>query len=472
MKIVFVYPEIGTRCYHEPHLGLCIMAALLREKGHQAVLFRPLRYAEKTFLRFIEEHRPGLVAFSSTTHQYPYVRMYLRILKEHYRVPTVIGGIHATMASEEVIAEPHVDIVCRGEGEMPLIALARAMSTGEDFSRIEGLWTKAASGEVIKNDVAPLIQDLDALPLPDRDFFQMESLLRVNGRKMAVLAGRGCPFSCSYCSNAAYLRLYQGKGRYVRKRTVGSVIEELGMLKKRYTVKVFNFQDEVFVLDKAWLKEFAESYRRDIAVGFQCLARPEQIDRETAGLLKEAGCLSVSLGIETGNEELRRGVLNRMTTNAQIVEAFALLKEAGIDRFSFNMLGVPGETVETMEESLAFARRLEPDWLGVQLYHPYPGTRLGEICKEKGLVKTKRFNPTYGSDESMLELSSISSRNLTEGYRRFEDYANALYIRHKYPVLYPFFWLVKPLLRTRLRGWMIELGYRMIHDRGLFRRRY
>jgi radical SAM superfamily enzyme YgiQ (UPF0313 family) len=396
--------------------------------------------------------------------------MYLRLLKEHHAVPTLVGGVHATMASEAVIGNPHVDIVCRGEGEIPMLRLVEAMSAGSDISRIESMWVKKGPGEIVRNEIAPLIQNLDDLPFPDREFFPMESILKENGYAMVVLAGRGCPFSCAYCSNSAYLKLYRGKGRYVRRRSVGNVIEELKMLRERYRIGMVGFQDEIFTMDKKWLKEFCEAYRRKIGIGFSCCARPENIDCETAAILKGGGCLSVSIGVETGDEVLRRTVLNRSTSNGEIVTAFRLLREAGIKRMSFNMIGVPGETLHTIEQSLSFARGLEPDWVGLTLYHPYPGTQLAELCERKGYVKKRAFNPSYGSEESMLTLPTISSRELTRGYRRFEDYAFGLYVRDKYPALYPLYLLVKPLLKTPMRKFLIELAYRVIHNRGVFRR--
>ena len=472
MKILFVYPEIGTRSYLEPHLGLCTIAAVLRARGHQSLLLRPMRFSPKKFIREVDFHRPDMVAFSSTTHQYPYVQRYLDLLKGNRHIPTIIGGVHATMASEEVIAEPNVDMVCRGEGEMPMLRVAEAMAAGEDTSRIKSIWAKTREGEIIRNEIGPLVEDLDELPFPDREFFGIEAILRKNGYKMAVLAGRGCPYSCSYCSNRAYGELYGKNSHYVRKRSVGNVIEELRMLKGRYHIKIVAFQDEVFVLDRQWLREFSERYRREIALGFQCLARPEQIDNETVSLLKDAGCLSVSLGVETGNEDMRQRILNRMTSNEQILNAFRLLKESGIDRLSFNMIGIPGETAATIEESIAFARRLDPDWIGLTLYHPYPGTPLAEHCYEKGYVIKEEFNPSYGADESMLALPSISAKELTQGYRKFENYAFALYVKNKYPLLYPLYVAIRPILKSPLRRRLIELSYRLIHERGLFRKSY
>ena len=328
-------------------------------------------------------------------------------------------------------------LICRGEGEGPLLALADALADGRSYSDIPGLWVKqgGASGEpeVIKNKVAPL-NDLDELPHWDRELFIQSglaieefSLSHIGG--MPISTGRGCPFQCSFCNNSSLFRLYResrrGNNRYVRKRSVRDVIDECKDLIDRYQVNGFEFWDEMFALRGPWIEEFCNLYKQEVAKPFGCALRVEAADFKTLKALKEAGCRAAFFGVETGNEEYRKKHLNRNMENRVIEAAFENAKKLGIQRFAWVMFGLPDETPALIEETLEFIRKIEPDIVGWSVFDPLPGTALADYCEEKGYLSSNRhIRPYQGAphyEVRLLDQPSLTPDQLAYFCDRFRE---------------------------------------------------
>ena len=378
---------------------------------------------------------------------------------------TIFGGVHPTLAPEEVLRQPSVDIVCRGEGEYPMLFLAELLDAGREIRGIPSMGIKQKSGEIEMNAIGPLIDDLDSLPHPDRELFNISEVIRHNGYRFEILSGRGCPFSCTYCCNHA-LRRISGAGRkFVRKRSVDNLLEEIRELKSRYRMDSILFHDETFTLDRRWCFEFCERYGREYHIPFHCLARVETIDDELAGALKQAGCHAISLGVESGSERIRRDILKKNISDAQILDAFHILRSHGIKRFSFNMIGLPEETPEEIEKTIQLNRVIDPDWMGVIVFTPYPGTELHTLCRERGYLLSQEFQPNYLTEKGFsLNLPTITRRELVQKYRKFQSMAYGKYVKENYPWLNPLFKIfAKPLLRSPLHDIISRLGYRLLY---------
>ncbi len=177
MKILIVWPDIDSNARYEVPIGICLISAILKKAGHETLLFKPEVFSETTFLTKVDEFNPNLVGFSVTTHQYKYARDYATALKRYKNIPTVFGGFHPTLAPESVIVDPATDIVCRGEGEFAMLELIEAIEKQKDYRKIPNLWVKKQNGEIIKNQLRPLIENLDSLPFPDREFINQEKIL-------------------------------------------------------------------------------------------------------------------------------------------------------------------------------------------------------------------------------------------------------------------------------------------------------
>lgn len=424
MRICFVYPDIGgvehygTRKYYH---GIGYISSMLKGAGHETTLVYVQSELDRAhFLAGLEAARPDVVAFSSTTHQHPFIEQWTAWIKEaHPDWVTVSGGTHPTLVPEEVIAWPHLDFLCVGEGEYPMQELADRLEHGGDPTTIPNLWARRDE-EIVRNPLRPLIADLDLLPFADRELFDFDEILRTNGGWVDMMAGRGCPYQCSYCCNPGLQQRFKGLGKYVRFRSVPNILAEIRSLTRRYPVRVLNFQDDVFTLDREWVLEFCYAYVQEFTIPFWINTRVERIsDEELVAALASAGCRGVRIGIESGNEQLRAEILKRRMTNDQIRAAFRLLRKYGLETYTCNMIGIPGETPEMMAETVALNRELEPTDLQFSVFYPYPMTELYRLSLDRGYLEEGAHLVSYYGRESILRLPTMTKEDLARGYEEF-----------------------------------------------------
>jgi anaerobic magnesium-protoporphyrin IX monomethyl ester cyclase len=441
VRVCFVYPDIGgvehygaRKFYH----GLGYLSSVLKRAGHQtALIYLDHEPTEDAFMAQLAAIEPQLVAFSCTTHQHPYAERCAGWIK-HSRsgMVTLVGGAHATLVPDQLLASSHFDLVCVGEGEYPVLDLAMAMQAGEDFASIPNLWLRR-NGEAIRNPLRPLIADLDGIPFADRELFDFEQILAANDGWVDLMAGRGCPYSCTYCSNPGLRERFKGLGKYVRFRSVDNVLAEIRSLAKRYAVKTLNFQDDVFTLDRNWVLQFAQKYGEEFAVPFWINSRVERInDEEMVTALARAGCRGVRIGLESGNEELRASVLKRRMSNDEIRQAFALARKYGLDVYTCNMLGIPGETAEMIEETIALNRELQPAGMQFSVFYPYPMTELHDLCVREGYLEQGEKLDSYYERKSILQLPTLSDEELELEYDRFQQLKIELQMKRSNPMKY------------------------------------
>jgi len=378
----------------EAWFGIAYLSAVLKQAGHETdlLLYPPMDlymripffqdHIEKRLMAQAEAFRPDLIAFSTTTYAYKMVKKMAARLKKTFGVPHVAGGIHATALPEHLLKTADFDFVCLGEGEGALLDLVERMATGGDTLHIESLYAKNGD-TVVANPVRSLIQDLDSLPFPDYEIFAPYGVITGD---YAISTSRGCPYSCTYCCNHFYKGLYKGKGRYVRRRSVDNVLEELRTNRKRFGFERVYFWDDVFCRDLEWLEEFSTKYRKTIGLPFHCLSRPETLTEDTVRLIRAAGCSHVNMGIESGNEHIRKQVLNRHMSDEQILRAAALVKSHGIKLNVFNMFGIPEEGPGEMWDTVRINERISPDGTFGFLLEPFPGTRILEHAKQRRMV--------------------------------------------------------------------------------------
>ena len=230
---------------------------MLKAAGYETrLLYLQRELSSQEFVDEVDAAKPDVVAFSSTTHQYPYIESYARSLKdERPRLVLVVGGTHPTLVPDEVSACLAFDAVCVGEGEYPLRDLVERLQQGRDYADVQNLWVRRGD-QVIRNPMRPLIANLDELPYVDRDLFDYEQMLAENHGWVDIMSGRGCPYNCSYCCNPGLKKRYRGLGHYVRFRSVAHIMGELRQLRDRYSgpsaVKTVNLQDDTFTLDRDW----------------------------------------------------------------------------------------------------------------------------------------------------------------------------------------------------------------------------
>lgn len=411
MKVLFIYPDIAlySRRYQQ---GVGYLSAVLKKAGHTTSLLHLEKdVSSKWLLAQVERFAPDLVGISIITHQFAYARKYAGWIKTAFPgIPIICGGVHPTLWPQEVISESGIDIICLGEGEGPLLELVTRLEARIDFQDVPGLWVKQG-GEIIRNPRPPLLQDLDQLPFPDREVFDFPRILRRWSGVADVISGRGCPYNCTYCCSPSLRKLSSGLGKFIRRRSVARVIQEIHELASRYPVKKINFDDDTFALDLNWIQEFRKYYPREIGLPFTCNARVEPLNRDMLSELKEAGCDTLYIGVESGSERLRREVLHRNMTNEHIATVFATAHKMGLKTFAYNMIGFPFETPELAEETVALNRKINPTKIQISTLYPYPGTELYRLCQEHGFL-TPESKDSYFSEGSVLRLPSFSNEQI------------------------------------------------------------
>ena len=402
MKIAFVYTG-------EEYLGIEYLSAVLKEHGHQTqLIYDPCLFNDYYFSnyflsrlfsfqkRVIDEAvktDTNLVAFSINTPEYRWACRIAASIKKRRDVPIVFGGHHVTCIPEEVIKNSFIDFAIRGEGEYALLELVKHLEGKMAKKEIKNLYYKD-NGQIYNNQLRPLIEDLDSLPFPDKELFysRMKYLLK----NYTVMTSRGCPYSCSYCHNSYLKELYHGNGPYVRRRSVRSVIAELKERKKLYKMERIIFQDEIFILDYKWLKEFSVQYKKEIDLPYSCYVYPDMLNAKIITLLCNSGCVSVHMGIENIDEKVRRELLHRFIPQAQIVHALTLLKRNHIHCKGFFLIGLPGQSENDLIELARFCSKYRFGTPLVFWLQNFPKTAIAEMVKKRESKNSANNFKKYG----------------------------------------------------------------------------
>jgi len=389
MKILFIYPNRG----HQEALstGLSYISGWLKQNSnnHNIKLF-DFTWNENIYdcYKLIKQFQPNIIGITLSSMDFEFCKKLIFDIRKISKSKIVLGGIHPTVAPEESIA--FADIICIGEGEGAFGELVDKLEKNEDITDIKNLWIKNRD-KVVKNELRDLIQDLDSLYC-DRNLFDIWKYVKARNYTMDVYAGRGCPYNCFYCINYILNKAYNGKGKIIRLRSPENIINEIKDLKKKFSLKQITFPDDTFTYNKKWLIEFCNLYKKEIKLPFVCNARVENLDEEVIKNLKQANCYALKIGIESGSTKIRKEILNRFMSNAQIINAFQLCKKYNIKTLSFNMVGIPTETKRDMLKTIQINRYCQPTEISVTIWIPFPGTHLFNEVLEKGWLTDKKVS--------------------------------------------------------------------------------
>ena len=385
--------------------GIRYLSAVLRRNGfrpHQVYFKRwvnnriqpPTPREQDLLAGLVRDIHPLVVGLGFGT---PYLGIAAKLtdrLRQVAPIPILWGGIHATICPEDAIE--HADIVCVGEGEQPLLDLCRALCHGRDVSAISNLWVRRGK-EIIRNDIRPLLDNLDELPFPD--YLQPDTWFIEDNRLRAMdpiretaeyrlYPSRGCPYQCAYCYNSTMRQLFQGKGRYYRIRSAGNVIRELESARRLLPrIRRVKFDGDVFAFPKPWLREFAQAYRERIGIPFEILTYPGELDEEDFQLLRQAGLQKIQVGVQSGSDAEVAGAYDRHSTGQDVRNTVAMAQRQGIevvfDLIFDNPLATREDKHAMIEWLLAVPRPFR-----VYLYSltVFPKTRLAADLMERGLI--------------------------------------------------------------------------------------
>ncbi|MFH1085255.1 MAG: radical SAM protein [Chloroflexota bacterium] len=386
MRIALVSPKWHALANSYPPLGLGYLAAVLEQDGHTVAIF-DLGLDPKTLLEQDMERvaafRPDLVGLTAMTNNYFSAEQAMSLVKARIGCPVVVGGPHATVFTEGLLANPHIDYVIYGEGEETMRALVRALAaegprpSDATLGAIAGLCFRRAEAttgteRAVRNPPRPLLRDLDALPFPARHLFELKryTLAAPEGAPMVtMLSSRGCPYHCSYCFKGIV-------GRTYRQRSPESVLSEIRHLMVAYGYRNFYFIDDLFALDRRRLRAItARLIEERLDIRWQCLARVDRVTPELLEMMYRSGCRELHYGIESGNARILKN-LGKGITLEQVRQAIQWTADAGILAKGYFMLGLPHDTEETMQQTIQLASELPLDQAMFSLTTPFPGTRL------------------------------------------------------------------------------------------------
>ncbi|MFA6091736.1 MAG: radical SAM protein [Elusimicrobiota bacterium] len=362
-----------------PFQSTARLSAYLKSKGHAV---RLIIGDEKKVAAAAREIKPDIIAFSVLTPYRNHMLSCVSALKKAGVRSLLIAGGYDITFLPEILEHSGLDAVCRGEGEEPLAELCDRLAAGKDYSDIPNLWVKK-DGRIIKNPMRIWASDLDALPFDDRDLYlDYDDYFKIIPFTQ-VLAGRGCPYLCSYCFNHGYRKIYEAEGStgYCKLRSVENVIAELRILKEKYGARYIFFNDSTLAYNKRWFLQFLEAYRKEIKLPLSVNAVVREIDDDIARALKECGyCALVRLALETGNEEYRLKVLKKNITNQQMLEGTGFLRKHGVRYSMAMMFGLPGETVDLAWETIELAAKMsaKDSVHAVNIFKPFPGLDITE----------------------------------------------------------------------------------------------
>lgn len=383
MKIVFLQDN-GIN----ESLALTEVSGLLRSRGHECELFirrNESRFAGR-FRKTLAAARPGMfVVPMDIWGEHTALALAAEARMAAPDAPVVFCGTYP-MLFPEVVERPEVDTVVMGEAEFPLLEMADRIEAGRDWDDIPNVVVRRG-GEVRSNPMRPLLEDLSALPPPDRALYYKYKYIRMMGAKRFT-SGRGCPNACSFCYNARFRESFKGQHGYVRRKRVERVIEEIEAVRRMSVLTSVHFSDDLFTHDHEWVARFCAAFREAFGGGlpFTCNTAVHDVTPELLAGMRAAGCTGIAIGVETGNETLRRERLNKPYKDEQIVEVARWIKREGMFLTTFNMLALPYETLDNAFETVSFNRRLRADNVRVTFLVPVPRTRLVDDAVKDGLL--------------------------------------------------------------------------------------
>jgi len=364
---------------------------------------------------------PDMVVIECSTPSIKYDLLTAKSLKERMGgVFTVLVGSHPTFFHREIMKEnPTVDAICRGEFDLTIRDLAVSLSNGDKLDKVKGI-TYRDGQRIQENEKRPLIKNLDELPFPARHIVKCGHYRQgtfTGKRCTTIVSSRGCPHRCTYCLWPRTLY-----GNRFRARSAENVVAEIEQLVEDLHIDEIYFDDDSLALNRARILRICQLInQKNIKVKWIPQCRVDSMDEEVISAMKRAGCHYIRFGVESGSQKIL-DAMKKGTTLAQIKRAFDLCRKAGIKTQAFFLFGIPGETNQTIKETIKFAKRLRPDSAQFAVVIPHPGTALYEICQREGWLRYNDWED-FAACNSLIETPELSRQDVEKArvraYRQF-----------------------------------------------------
>ncbi len=408
MNVLLINPPYPFEESPTPPFGLMSLAAYIREKGHRVRIedYIVFPYSRERIRTIVNDFKPGVIGTTGVTMNIKKAVSILKDYKEaHSSAITVMGGPHVTFDAQNMLGEnSHVDFIVRGEGEITFTELLESLERGSDYSSISGISFRK-NGEILHNENRPFIDDINILPYPARDLIALNRY-RAFGFPINMVTSRGCPHKCIFCVGSKMV------GRKVRYFNVERVVDEFEMLSKLGFNQI-NIVDDLFTSNKSRCMAICEEIqRRNIRHPWTAFARVDTVSKELLHAMKEAGCTMLCFGVESGNQEILNTVRKKITLE-KCREAIALCDEAGIAPMASYILGLPGESSETIQQTMEFAKSLTPNY-GYHILAPFPGTEVRERKEAYGIRILTDDWDRYDANRSVSDTGLVSHKVIDE----------------------------------------------------------
>lgn len=361
--------------YVWPAINLALFGQILKEVGMEPLIMDcvAIRYEKEDLKKRLKEYNPdyvvvvtGSATFDSDCKFVNHIRTFLPDIK------TVFIGNHITKFPEESLKDEAIDYLILGEPELTFKELFDRFQKKKSVTNLKGIAFRKAKG-IQNNGISDRIDDLDVLPFADRDLLPKADYFNPFVKKMPYITmntSRGCPFPCIYCAAGMTY------GKKFRARSPKNIVEEIEMCVRRYNAKEVFFRDEEFVIDKKRVEEFSRLLiSRNLKVRWICNSRVDSLNEPLIRIMKRSGCGMLKIGVESGSDRMLKNMKKQQTVK-QIKDVFRLLHKYKIDTVGHFIIGMPGETKETLEETRKLIYEIKPTYVSLNIATPYPGTEL------------------------------------------------------------------------------------------------
>lgn len=409
-------------------LGMAYLAAVLKKEGIDVEILDclALNYKQKNFEDFIKSKKYDIIGISTYTPDWHVTKNNLDIIKKNSpETVVIVGGPHinslvrANLAKELFDDCQSFDFAVYGEGEITLLELVRAIEKKSDTSQISGIVFKKSDGQICVNPKRDLIKDINNIPFPALELMPLEKYSRTPSSYKrepvrSILTTRGCPFSCVFCDRGAF-------GRSLRRRNIDNIMAEVARLVTEFKTRELRIWDDVFTSDEKFTLEICKELKKYNLL-WSCNARVNMVKPNVLKAMKEAGCWAVDFGIESGNNRVLKAIDKKFTVK-EAKESIKMVKESGIEVRTFFILGLPQETLESMQDTINFALSGNIDYATFYLPQAYKGTRLYEIARQEGALETDYSKYLITGKEASYINKNIGLENMQiyqrQAYRDF-----------------------------------------------------
>jgi anaerobic magnesium-protoporphyrin IX monomethyl ester cyclase len=418
MRVALIAPPYPLEEAPSPPLGLSYAASAFEQSGVEVKIIDYIisRYTPEKLKRELEDFQPDVVGANSVTMNFPQAAQIVKTAKQlDPNLITLMGGPHVSFdVTATLKAFPEIDLLVIGEGEKTIAELVTHFQGRGELADIPGIAFRE-NGNIIQTRKRDLIDDLNPLPLPARYLLPM-SRYQALGFPVSIITGRGCPYACIFCQGRKMV------GSKARSRKASLVVDEIEQI-MTYGFTRINIADDLFTSDREKVHQVCEEIRkRKLSLAWTAFSRVNTVDRDTLRLMRETGCDCISFGIESGNQEMLKRIKKGITLD-QARKAVALCKEVGILPHASFMVGLPGETPETLKDTAEFSKSLDIIY-GFHFLAPFPGTTVREKIDQYDLEILTDDWAEYDANRAIIRTSALTPEAINEFVAEFDREIN------------------------------------------------